>query len=629
MKYTTMIELVEERNANQGEKQAYLWLENGERETDSLTYKQLTEKAKAIALHLTSICQPQERVLLIYPPGLEYIQAFYGCLLAGVIAVPVYPPRKSAKHSHLQAIIKDAQPKAILTDSSLSYLENISPCIYTDKIDINQGNNWVKPDINSETIALLQYTSGSTGNPKGVIITHSNLLHNQAIIKKTFGYNENTVGVSWLPLVHDMGLISNVLQPIYLGRPLVLMSPLAFLQKPLRWLEAITKYQATISGGPNFAYDLCIKKITPQQRENLDLSQWSVAFIGAEPIKAATIKEFGETFQNCGFRGESFSPCYGMAEATLMITGKAEKTAPVIKERVGCGVKQLDTQIVIVQPETLTPCQEGEEGEILVAGKSVSPGYWQKPDLNATTFVNLPPQSSQRFLRTGDLGYLEEGELFVTGRLKDLIIIRGRNYYPQDIEEIVENAHSSLTANASAAFEIEVEGETKLVVVVEVKRSERQKIVVEEVIETIKQAIAEELEIGIYAIVLLQPASLPQTFSGKVQRYQSCQAFLAGSLKVIGEWREIEIDSHPILFDSTTEEGIQNWLITRLALAMQVDADNIDINKSFADYGLDSMVTLDISNELAEWLGCELRPSFFWEYPNIEAVSQYLITLND
>lgn len=407
---TTLVDILQHRANSQPQKRAYLFLEKGEREADELSYYQLWEKASLIASSLQNY--QGERALLLYPSGLEFITAFFGCLLAGVVAVPVYPPRRNQKLSRLLSIVNDAKATLALTTESLlsnhqahwteePALAQLS-WLATDSAFLTPKQGKL-PKITPDTLAFLQYTSGSTGKPKGVMVSHRNLIDNEEAIAQAFGHNENTVFVGWLPLFHDMGLIGNILQPLYLGIPCILMSPLAFLQKPIRWLQAIDRYRATTSGGPNFAYDFCVEKIKPEQLENLDLSSWDVAFNGSEPLRAKTLEQFSAKFAPCGFRQRAFYPCYGMAEATLFITGGQKNAEPIIKsfeasalhqERavesqasdsdshllVGCGQPWLDHRVAIANPKTLTRCREGEVGEIWVSGQSVAPGYWQRYD---------------------------------------------------------------------------------------------------------------------------------------------------------------------------------------------------------------------------------------------------------
>ena len=427
-----------------------------------------------------------ERALLLYPAGLEFIVGFFGCLYAGVVAVPVYPPRRNRSMERIQAIADDAEAKvALTTDTVLGRVErlidetpHLKQLAWLDTCHVPDGLDaqWRQPDIHGETLAFLQYTSGSTGTPKGVMLNHASLVHNSALIAHAFEHTRSSVGVFWLPSYHDMGLIGGILQPIYIGRTNVLMSPMTFLQKPFRWLSAISRFRATTSGGPNFAYQHCIDKITPEQRKQLDLSGWKVAFNGAEPVRAETLRRFAEAFAPCGFRPESFYPCFGLAEATLIVSGGRTTAPPVIRsfdaealtlgearevgsgvgasrDLVGCGETLPDQKIVIANPETKSTCPPDEIGEIWVSGPSMAQGYWKRPDVTEAMFrAHLADTGEGPFLRTGDLGFMLDGELFITGRLKDLIILRGVNLYPQDIELTVFRCHPRLRVDCAAAF---------------------------------------------------------------------------------------------------------------------------------------------------------------------------------
>jgi acyl-CoA synthetase (AMP-forming)/AMP-acid ligase II len=565
-KSDTLVGILRQHSADKSFVTAYTYLEEGEREANSINYLDLDKKSRSVAVHLQSLLSPEDRVLLLYPSGLDFIVAFFGCLYAGIVAIPAYPPRRNQNTSRLESIIMDARPKAVLTKSDL--LESIRSrlsenlditkldYLSTDDIDIDKSIEWQEPGINGDTLAFLQYTSGSTGTPKGVMLTHRNLLYNEEMIKVRFQHSEKTVFVGWLPLFHDMGLIGNVLQPIYLGIPCYLMSPVDFIQKPYRWLQAISLYKATTSGGPNFAYDLCIKKITPEQIASLDLSSWQVAFNGAEPIRYQTLKQFSDTFASCGFSPETFYPCYGMAETTLLVTGGIPSELPVIctvdeaaleqnrilittdehgKKIVGCGQTSLEQKIIIVNPDTYTECLPEEVGEIWIAGDNVAIGYWQRPEQTKIDFhAYLADTKAGPFLRTGDLGFLQNGELFVTGRMKDVIIIRGQNHYPQDIEFTVENSHPGLKPASGAAFTVEVKGVDRLVIVQEVERVYIRKLDIKEVIGNISQSVAAQHGLQVYKTVLVKTGSIPKTSSGKIQRYACKNRFLNDTLNLIG-----------------------------------------------------------------------------------------------
>jgi len=541
---------------HQSQKTAFIFLQDGEIESETMTFEKLDRQARVIATYLhQSEVKPGDRVLLLYPSGLEFIQAFFGCLYAGVIAVPVNLPKRNHHGKRIRSISLNAEAEFVLTTSStlkkitkviekesllstLHYLE-------TDILDHDRLPSHQLPQINTDTIAFLQYTSGSTGEPKGVKITHANLLHNLQVMQQAFEHDADTIIVGWLPLFHDMGLIANVLQPLYLGITSVLMPPAAFLQKPTRWLEAISRYKATTSSGPNFAYDLCVEKIQSENLENLDLRSWRVANNGSEPIKSKTIDKFTKKFEPFGFRRQTFYPCYGMAESTLFVAGGQSNLPPVTcciqgaslktgqiidalasdigsKKLVSSGHSWLKQELRIVDPESLKPLPENQVGEIWVSSASVAMGYWNRPEQTKDTFkAYLKDNTEKAFFRTGDLGYLSNGELFVTGRLKDLIIIRGQNYYPQDIEQSVENSHPALRLNSAAAFSIEIEGDEKLVVLQEVKRTHLRKLNREVVIKAINKAISLEHELLIETIVLVKPGSIDKTSSGKIQRKQS------------------------------------------------------------------------------------------------------------
>ncbi len=582
----TLVELLQNRAAQYPQQIAYTFLVDGETEQIHLTYQALDQQSRAIATRLQSWCQPGDRAILLYQPSLDYISAFFGCLYAGVVAVPAYPPRPNRSLERIEAILADAQAQVALTSGSI--LANLERrfeqvpqlkrlhWLATDSISsLTSGSTsvdpqWQEPSLNPETLAFLQYTSGSTATPKGVMITHANLLHNLAAIYRCFEHSPNSQGVIWLPPYHDMGLIGGILQPLYGKFPVVLMSPLMFLQRPVRWLEAISRYGGTTSGGPNFAYDLCVRKVTPQQLETLDLSHWNLAFNGAEPIYHDVMERFAQTFASCGFRPEAFYPCYGMAETTLIATGGAKLAQPVlqtvqaegleenraifsqsndlnIRTVVGCGQSLRDQQLVIVHPETLTSCNPGEIGEIWISGPSIAQGYWNNLEETERTFnAFLADTGEGPFLRSGDLGFLADGELFVTGRLKDVIIINGSNYYPQDIERTVEQSHLLIRPNCSAGFSIEVKGEERLVIVAEVERHyrERRQLTesvnngerspkIQEVMQAIRRAVSQQHDLRVYETVLLKPGTLPKTSSGKVQRHACRAGYLAGTLNRI------------------------------------------------------------------------------------------------
>ncbi len=576
--FSHLVELLQQRAIAKPNDIAYKFLSNGTTEAGSLTYQELDRRAKAIASRLQSLVKPGARALLVYPyhEGLEFIAAFMGCLYARVIAVTKNPPRRGNAIAELTQRVKLSGATVLLsTKEFLDLVETevaknnhiagnfkFFPRLATDRIDLSLENDWQSVKIAPDTIAFLQYTSGSTGTPKGVMVTHRNILHNEETIRQGFNHDESTIVVGWLPMFHDMGLIGNILQPLYLGTPSILMSPVSLTQQPFDWLKAISHYQATTSGGPNFAYDLLCLKATPEKLAGLDLSNWKVAFSGAETVRGETIDRFSHIFANCGFNKSAFYPCYGMAEATLFITGGLQHEEPIIKyvdgaalEKnqvleiaeetsgskaiVGCGRQWLDMEVLIVNPETLTPCKPHEVGEIWVLGSGIGKGYWEQKQETKDTFQGLlKGTKSPEYLRTGDLGFLQNGELYITGRLKEVMIFWGRYRYPQHVEETVQKSHPALRKNAGAAFAIDKDGAEKLVIVQEVERSYLRSLNLEEIVTAICQSIGEVHEVEVYAIALLKTGSIPKTSSGKIQRRGCSKKFLEGDLNIVAQWQQ-------------------------------------------------------------------------------------------
>jgi amino acid adenylation domain-containing protein/FkbH-like protein len=608
---------------------AYTFLEDGETNEISLTYGQLELEARKIGHLLQSRGATGERVLLIYPQGLDYIAAFFGCLYAGAVAVPIYPPRPNRGLLRVQTIIEDSKAALALTTSDIesklqTSIKDVAGeaalgLLATDDLPVGMAERWREPSIDGDTLAFIQYTSGSTSAPKGVMLSHNNLLRNQEAIRLAFRQTPDSIVVGWLPLYHDMGMIGNILQPLYLSGRSILMSPAAFLQSPIRWLKAISHYRATTSGGPNFAYDLCVLKTTPEQRATLDLSSWGVAFNGAEPIRESTLQRFAEAFAPHGFRREASYPCYGLAEATLLISADRKLPEPSCyraqsaaleqnrveesfageddaRALVSCGLPAPDTTIKIVDPKSLSPCSPGEIGEIWVSGPGVAQGYWNRAEETEQTFrAYLASDGQGPFLRTADLGFIKGGELFVTGRLKDLIIIRGRNHYPQDIELTVAQTLSNARPNCCAAFSVEAAGEERLVLVQEVERHCRD---YDAVIESIRRAVADEHEVEAYAIALLKPASIPKTSSGKIQRHACRRSFLEGTLNPVRQWQQPV--THPVRRSTSTKgaaqdlESLKAWLAAELALSLGIAPTEIDAVTPVIRYGLDSLKSVDL-----------------------------------
>ena len=559
---------------------AYTYLVDGEAKEVQFTYAEVDQRARAIGAYLQASGASGERILLLYPPGLEYVAAFFGCLYAGAIAVPAVPPGQKTL-SRLQAVVSDAEVNVAMTTgrilgSSLSEAPvlNAVRWVATDDIHYELAKEWKRPDVNADNIAFLQYTSGSTAAPKGVMVSHGNLLHNQRLVQRAFQHTDQTIIVSWLPLYHDMGLIGNVIQSLHLGAHCIFMSPPNFLMKPFRWLRAISRFQATTSGGPNFAYDLCVSKITEEQRRDLDLSSWNAAFNGSEPVRSDTLDRFTAAFGPVGFRRESFYPCYGLAEATLFVTGGLISDPPtlltvhrstlsenLVEEAddrdedtltlVGCGQPSKGSVVLVVDPATFTECAADRVGEIWISNSSVAKGYWNRCEETEHTFnAYLGDTLEGPFLRTGDLGFMDNGQLFITGRLKDLIIIGGANHYPEDIEQTVIRSHTAIRTGSCAAFSLDIDNEERLVIVAEVEKHiptitdrhvasglepEGQVGLYAKVVSTVRRAVAEHHSLRAHQVLLIKRGSIPKTSSGKVQRNACRSRFLAGSLPPVEE----------------------------------------------------------------------------------------------
>jgi acyl-CoA synthetase (AMP-forming)/AMP-acid ligase II/acyl carrier protein len=671
---STLVDLLRRRAFQHPDKQVFTFLSDGETADAQLTYGELDRQARAIGALLEQSTERGSRALLIFPADLAFIIAFFGCLFGGIIAVPTYPPQTRTKRSleKLRTIVKDVRPSIILTTSSLlSAVEGLfalaeedldgTRLVTTDSIDPGLADSWNPPTIDSETLAFLQYTSGSTGLPKGVMLTHGNLLYNLSNIYESFGITSEITGVSWLPPYHDMGLIGMLLETIYAGVSNSLMAPVAFLQRPYRWLQAMTKTKANMSGGPNFAYDLVTRKVTPEQKATLDLSNWELAFNGAETVRWETFERFAEAFEPCGFRREAFFTCYGMAEGSLIVTGGKRGVPPPVltlqadalaqnsvveapsgsegaRSFVGCGKSVRGQKVVIVNHETLRQCSPDEIGEIWVSGPSVAKGYWQRPQETAETFQGYIMDTGEGpFLRTGDLGFLKDEELFVTGRLKDLIIIRGRNHYPQDIELTVEQSHPALRPGSGVAFSLDVQDEERLMIVQEVERR-FWNVDIEEVAESVRKAVAEQHDLQVYGVALIKTASIPKTTSGKLQHRATRQKYLDHELEILSEWTLQLEETWDTSLEQThsapedvvsgakpqTAEAIQAWLLAAVAQSLHIDSMKINVGESLALYGMDSVHAVSIAEQLGNWLGMQLDPALAYDYPTIESLANYL-----
>lgn len=650
------------RAAETPDRTAYVFLAEGEEEQECLTYGALDARARAIAAALSCSLPAGERALLLYPPGLDFAAAFFGCLYAGVIAVPAYPPQSARKMPRLLSMLADAQPALVLAPADalervrswLARMPEVAalPGLATDEVAPAPAS-WEPAAPEGSAVAFLQYTSGSTATPKGVMVTHDNLRHNLALIRDACGHDERSVFVSWLPLYHDLGLIGNLLQSAFVGASCVLMSPAAFLKRPRRWLAAVSRYGGTTSGGPDFAWDLCAQKLAPEDRRQLDLSRWEIAFSGAEPVRAATLARFAATFGGCGFRPGAFYPCYGLAEATLMIAGGRPGEEPVVRSfaaeplaagravpaaaedarqsrLVSCGSVLGGQKLAIVGPATGRRCGPGEVGEIWLSGPSVAAGYWRRPEESATVFAARLPDGAGLFLRTGDLGFVDGGELFIAGRLKDLIILRGRNHYPQDLEATAAASHPAFAGGFTAAFSVERRGVERLVLVQEI--GPRAAVDLEVAAEAIRRAVAEEHEAMIEEVVLVAAGAVPRTSSGKVQRGRCRDLLLSGELEVrlrsvlsAADEDAEAVQSHEDLLalpEAARRAVLTDWLRRRLARAAGIAPARLPIDRPLHELGLDSLAAAEVKNELEERLGIALPLSALFESPSVEQLAQ-------
>lgn len=531
----------------------YTFLEDGEREAATLTCAQVARAARAIAATLLETHAPGSRLLLVYPPGLEFVTAFYGCMLAGMVAVPCYPPdplRLARTLPRIAGIVADAGPSAMLTTRALAtivpallphapWLATL-PVVATDALDEARAACFRAPVVTSESFALVQYTSGSTTTPRGVVLTHGNLVANAEAIRLAFGDGASR-GVSWLPVYHDMGLIGHVVVTMLHLVPNVFMSPLAFLARPMRWLQAISKHRATASGGPNFAYDLCVRRYSESAAQGLDLSSWTVAYNGAEPIRAETMRRFAERFARHGFRASAFHPCYGLAEASLMVTGGAPvgglvvETVDDAREVVGCGRPVQATTVTIVDPETCRARRDGDVGEIWVRGASVAQRYLGDEARSEACFAGrLAGDTEGLHMRTGDLGYLRGGELFVVGRAKDVVIVRGINLHAHDLEQTVEHAHDSVRPGSVAAFAWDAASGEGPGIVAEIGAATGDELAT--IADAIRAAITRAHQVEVVELALVRHGLVPKTSSGKLMRRACRDALAAGTLPTRWRW---------------------------------------------------------------------------------------------
>jgi acyl-CoA synthetase (AMP-forming)/AMP-acid ligase II/acyl carrier protein len=645
---------------------ALCYLADGETETQRLTYRELDADANRIAAKLQSLNLKNKNVLMLYSSGLEFVKAFFGCLYAGVIAVPTYVPKSKQILQKIESIQQDCNARIILTTQDIldeGYLNGSKLAelllLATDKIT-RQNQTDIYQDYRTlpEDIVFIQYTSGSTSSPKGAIVTNKNIMVNQIMLQDVFELSDKSVGVTWLPLFHDMGLIASLLNAIYIGYPIYIMPPSAFIRNPARWLQCITKYKGTYSCAPNFAYDLCVKNIPADVRAELDLSSWKKAINAAEPVQPTTLKEFAKQFAPCGFHEATFTPAYGLAEATVFVTGKSSKAIKYLHvdaaglqknkviypedmqkthELVACGkASYLGQTVKIVNPETLKECMD-EIGEIWISGEHIVNGYLNKPEITRATFESKI--DGVKYLRTGDLGFIDDtGELYITGRIKDLIIINGSNYYPQDIELTAETKHPLLRKNSIAAFAIDKDHKEQLVLVVELNKKMVADFDAEELGSTINAGLLKQNFLTAYEILFIASGILPKTTSGKLQRQACKKMYLQNEFKTVGIWQspfaknaapeEKETSSNVVSVAEWVDKvAIINCIVVYLAKNLKIDVATISPSSKIADFNIDSIQMAALSVELEKIVKTTVSEKIFYDCATIQDMADYLVAL--
>ncbi len=658
----TFVDVLEYRAARTPSSTIFRYVRGDGDEYGSLTFGELRKRALAIAAGLAEHVVPGDRVVVLVPPGLDYIAAFFGCLYAGAVAVPAYPPNPRRADTRVARMVADCGARvAIVSDAFMARLDgwlaltpqlgsvswlNATRLLATNAPSVPASP--ASPAVGS-SLAMLQYTSGSTGEPRGVMLSHANLLHNSTVVHRVTAHEEGDSAVFWLPPFHDMGLIGGILQPIYASVPTTLMAPATFLQQPFRWLQAISKYRATTSGAPNFAYDLCVERIGEEERRTLDLSSWRTSFNGAEPIHAETLSRFAEAFAPCGLRPDVLLPCYGLAEGTLLVSGgpARHRAQSVIADRarleagelraaaandansvalVPSGTPASEMTVVIVDPDTAVPCADGQVGEIWVAGGSVGVGYWNRADATAAAFHgkiaatgSYTDANAKTFLRTGDLGVIANGQLVVTGRLKDVVILNGRNYYPHDIEVAAERSHENMRAGFTAAFSVNDGGHERLALVAEVARQHKTESDAQ-LFHAVRAGLAGTVGIVPDEIVLIRPRTIPRTSSGKIQRRECRAAFANGSLDIVARWRAPGSDVAP------AAEAILAFVVDWLGEELLVDAARIHSRATLRDLGVDSISATRLGVALEGRLGFRIEAAELWSQHDIGTLARHLAT---
>ena len=664
MAFSTILGFIETHALHQPDKPALVFLLGDER-TVTLSYADLVTRAKSLAAHLKRSAASGDRALLAYGFEPAYLIAFFACLYAGIIAVPAFLPKANRKRFRVAGIVESARPGLVLsTQAALEKLladgqagAQYGACTFlaTDALtDIPVADTVACPG-DSSRIAFLQYTSGSTTAPRGVAISHANLLANLAMSACAFNVTAHTPLLGWTPLFHDFGLIFNVLQPLYVGATAVLLPPVQFLQKPVRWLQAISDYRAVISGGPNFAYDYCVRHISDEMMSGLDLAHWSIAVNAAEPVRSSTMERFIKKFAPAGFRRTAFSPGYGMAESTVFASAgmvgqgyrqrilhsddlkenriRTVDDGPAAKPVVSCGHARLAGEILIVDPHSRARLPADTAGEIWMRGPHIPAFYWNAPEASAAVFQGWLDSAGGPYLRTGDVGFQDrDGDLYVLGRLKDMLIIRGQNHYPQDIEHTAEGAHPALEPNACAAFPIDDGEEEQLVIAIELRRAEMRHADHAVVVKAIRAAISDIHDIAARHVVLVRPMALPKTSSDKIQRARCRQLFLDGALATLHVAGPDDASEGADCAIAAGGSGIHTGaieaaLLNQLAVALKRPLFPADAATTFPELGIDSLAMQEVLMDLNDRLGISVSITDVYEHSTVQLLALHAATL--
>jgi acyl-CoA synthetase (AMP-forming)/AMP-acid ligase II/acyl carrier protein len=668
---STMVQLLRWRATHQPERVGYRYLRDGETDTDDLTYGELDRHCRAVAAWLQARSSHGDRVLMMFEEGHDYLHALYGCMYAKVLAVPVHPPDPARLHRtlpRLKNIAADAGVSLVLTTRDIAQAAQEAfadtpalaeaQWLCLDELDLSTADAWVDPEATADDIAYLQYTSGSTALPKGVMVSHHNLMHQLTDFDVGYEHGPDSVMVSWLPSTHDLGLVYGRFMPLFIGFVCVYMSPVHFMQRPVRWMQALSRFGGTHSPAPNFGFELAARRSSPEERAALDLSSVKVLLNGGEPIRKESEDAFIEAFAPHGLRRSAVTHAMGMSESTAKIVTEpidryparfvhvdatayenhevvqVDPSHPNARTVASNGVTVLDTEVAIVDPDTRQRLGQGRVGELWVKGTTVARGYYGNPEATASTFQAHTSEGDGPFLRTGDMAFLLDDELYLSGRLKDVIIIRGQNHHPQDIEWTVGTVHPALRPNCAAAFSVPTDLGEQLVLVTEVYRHKVDDP--EEVFAAIRQAIAEH-GLAARSLVLMSPRTLPKTSSGKIQRAKAKRLFQAGEIDTLFRWDAAQGSEE----EAPSSEGLLEQLQAapaRRRVAVMVDhlsglaanllgldLDDIEPDRPLQELGIDSVTAVEMVERVGRAVGQNIPGTLLFDYPTIEAISGFIV----